>query len=270
MSTILQLKDLSVRYESANPLTDGRFVTAVDRVSLDVARGETVALVGASGSGKSSVAKAVLRLVPATGQIVVLGEDVLNVGWRGPSRQFRKSTQMVFQDPYASLNPVHTIRHHLSRPLALHGTGRGDLEGRMVALLEEVGLTPAADYLDRFPHALSGGQRQRVSIARALATEPALLVADEPTASLDVSLRAGVLSLLRSLTAARGLATLLITHDLGAARQIANRVAVMQNGQLVEIGQTAQVLDQPQHPYTQRLRRAARRDVSLQPLFRVA
>ena len=270
MSVVLDVQGLTVRYSSANPLLDSRYVTAVDDISFQVEEGETVALVGASGSGKSSAAKAILRLAPATGRVRVLGNEVLDTGWQGPPRDFRKQVQMVFQDPYASLNPAHTIRHHITRPLTLHHTAKGDLGARAVALLDEVGLSPGGDYIDRYPHALSGGQRQRVAIARALATEPKLLLADEPTASLDVSLRAGILGLLRDLCGNRGLAMVLITHDLGAARQIANRVAVMDCGRIVEIGPTADVLERPTHPYTRQLRAAARRDSRLEPSFHQA
>ncbi|MCA9515622.1 MAG: ABC transporter ATP-binding protein, partial [Myxococcales bacterium] len=169
--------------------------------------------------------------------------------------------QMVFQDPFGSLNPVHTVLHHLARPLRRHGLARSDAEARSraAALLERVGLSPAADYLDAYPSALSGGQRQRVAIARALAPEPDVLIADEPTSMLDVSLRTGVLNLLAELQRERGLAILLITHDLASARYLANRVAVLYRGEIVEQGPAEQILHTPEHPYTQTLLAAARR-----------
>jgi ABC-type glutathione transport system ATPase component len=166
---------------------------------------------------------------------------------------------MVFQDPFASLNPVHRVRHHLERPLLLHGRARpSDVGTRVVELLESVGLHPAADFVDRHPHDLSGGQRQRVAVARALAAGPKVIMADEPTSMLDASTRVGVLDLLRRLTRERGIAILLITHDLATARHLADRIVVLAGGRVVEQGVTASVFASPTHPYTRQLLEASR------------
>jgi oligopeptide/dipeptide ABC transporter ATP-binding protein len=162
--------------------------------------------------------------------------------------------QMVFQDPFASLNPVHTVAYHLERPLLRHGRATGaDLKPRVHALLESVGLTPAESFAHRYPHELSGGQRQRVAVARALAVEPDVIIADEPTSMLDVSTRRGVLQLLRGLTRERGIGILFITHDLASARHLADRILVLYAGRVVESGRTSEVLASPRHPYTRLL-----------------
>ena len=230
-------------------------VRAVDDVSFEVQAGEVVALVGASGSGKTTVARLIARLdTPSAGQIVWRGQDVLATEPR-PSLAYRAGVQMIFQDPFAVLNPVHTIAHHLERPLRLHrriAAGR-EVAAAVHALLETVGLHPPAEMARKYPHQLSGGQRQRVGIARALAVQPALVLADEPTSMLDVSIRMEILNLLLSLKQRQGLAYLYITHDLGSARAIADRLLVMQAGRIVESGPTATVLAQPAHEYTRAL-----------------
>ncbi len=224
-------------------------------VELSVAGGEVVALVGESGSGKSTVARIVSRLeTPDSGTIKVSGTDYFKAEPKRASRAFRSRVQMIFQDPFGSLNPVHTVAHHIERPLLLHGRATaGDTREAVVSLLAEVGLEPAESYADRFPHELSGGQRQRVAIARALAVEPELVLADEPTSMLDVATRLGVLRLLRRLTEERGISILMITHDLASARQLADRVMVMYAGRIVEAGPTEDLLTNPSHPYTQSL-----------------
>jgi peptide/nickel transport system ATP-binding protein len=241
-----------VRFPAPGRGLRARTLHAVRDVSLDVARGEIVALVGESGSGKSTIARAIARLVPvASGAIAPDGEDARP--GRRPSRAWRRRVQMIFQDPFGSLNPVHDIAHHLIRPLRLHGTRATEAREAARALLEEVGLRPAADYLDKHPHALSGGQRQRVAIARALAPRPDLLLADEPTSMLDVSLRVEVLRLLRRLRDERGLTQILITHDLAAARFTADRIVVLYAGQVMEDAPAGALLDAPLHPYTRLL-----------------
>jgi oligopeptide/dipeptide ABC transporter ATP-binding protein len=227
----------------------------VDDVSIDVAAGEAVALVGESGSGKSTIARLLARLVEPDGGVITLeGKDVLALEPRGPSLGYRSKLQMVFQDPFASLNPIHPVRHHLERPLLRHHrVGKAQLEARALELLTLVGLSPAADFLDAYPTELSGGQRQRVAIARALAVEPRLLMADEPTSMLDASVRMGVLGVLQALVKDQRLGLLLITHDLATARLLCDRVVVLFGGRVVEDGPADQLLRAPSHPYTQAL-----------------
>jgi peptide/nickel transport system ATP-binding protein len=232
-------------------------VQALCDVSFDVQRGEVLAIVGESGSGKTTTARIIARLVaPSSGELWWKGRNVLEAE-RAPSLTYRSQVQMIFQDPFASLNPVHTVGYHLERALRRHGkAGRSDLAEKVHALLETVGLRPPADVAGKFPHQLSGGQRQRVSIARALAVDPELILADEPTSMLDVSIRIDILNLLKGLKEDRGLAYLYITHDLGSARYLADRVVVMYAGHVVEVGPCGPLLDQPAHPYTQLLEAA--------------
>jgi oligopeptide/dipeptide ABC transporter ATP-binding protein len=229
--------------------------TLLKDVSFRLERGEIVALVGESGSGKSTLARLLARLdTPDGGSLRLGGVDVLAQERRGASLAYRGRVQMVFQDPFASLNPVHTVAHHLERPLLRHGRATpAELTARVHALLESVGLTPAESFARRFPHELSGGQRQRVAVARALAVEPDVIIADEPTSMLDVSTRRGVLQLLRGLTRERGIGILFITHDLASARHLADRILVLYAGGVVEAGRTADVLSAPRHPYTRLL-----------------
>src|SRR5690606_7769349 len=217
--------------------------------------GRAVALVGESGSGKSTCARMLARVYqPTRGTITFAGEDIAKFTGKRLA-QYCAEVQMVFQDPFGSLNPTQSIGYHLERPLRLH---RPDLRGReieaeMLALLEGVGLRPAADYLKRRPHELSGGQRQRVAIARALSVRPQVLLADEPTSMLDVSVRLGILNLLEDLKQQRNLAALYITHDIATARYFAEDTAVMYAGHLVEQGPSEAITDNPRHPYTQLL-----------------
>jgi oligopeptide/dipeptide ABC transporter ATP-binding protein len=247
---LLEVRDLVKTFGGG--LLGGPRVAAVDGVSFEVARGEAVALVGESGSGKSTIARLLVRLArPDAGAIALEGEDALAGRAALP---FRARIQMVFQDPFGSLNPVHRVAHHLERPLLRHGKARpAEARARALALLSAVGLEPAADFVDRYPHELSGGQRQRVAIARALAVEPDVLVADEPTSMLDVSIRSGVLALLERLKRERRLAIVLITHDLAAARLLADRILVLYRGRIVEAGPSRQVIRAPLHPYARTL-----------------
>ncbi|MGY1635408.1 ABC transporter ATP-binding protein [Geodermatophilus sp. SYSU D00742] len=226
---------------------------AVDGVDLDVHRGETLGLVGESGCGKSTLGNALLRLVPPTGGTVTFdGIDVTSLDRRG-LRDLRRRAGMVFQDPFASLDPRRTVAQTVSEPLEVHGLrgGRRERAQRVGELLELVGLDPAV--AGRYPHEFSGGQRQRVGIARALAGEPDFLVCDEAIASLDVSVQAQVLNLLRRLQRQLGLTLLFISHDLSAVRHISDRIAVMYLGRVVEVGPAAAVGSTPQMPYTQAL-----------------
>jgi peptide/nickel transport system ATP-binding protein len=234
-------------------------VHAVDDVDLTLRRGWVTALVGESGSGKSTVARLLAQLYPRTaGDIRLHGERAAVSTARG-GRRFRaysRKVQMIFQDPFASLNPVHTVRYHLTRALRIHGRagkGKDELRAALAALLARVQLTPSGSYLDKYPHELSGGQRQRVAIARALAADPEALLADEPVSMLDVSIRLGVLNLLRDLKERLNLAVLYITHDIASARYFADDTLVMYAGRMVEGGDSETVTQRPAHPYTRLL-----------------
>ena len=232
-----------------------RDVAALSDVSFQLHRGRALALVGESGSGKSTCAKILTRMMPATdGQILFDGKDVTRPGDRREVLAYRSQVQMVFQDPFAALNPAHSVRHHLSRPLALHkpNLGYGEREDLTAELSLMVGLDPA-ETLDKYPHELSGGQRQRVNLARAMAVDPAVLIADEPTSMLDVSIRLNILDMFKPLKRDRGIAMLYITHDIATARYVAEETAVIYGGRIVEIGPTSTIIDAPGHPYTRLL-----------------
>ncbi|MGJ7908106.1 ABC transporter ATP-binding protein [Actinopolyspora sp. H202] len=235
-----------------------RKLRAVDEVSFELAAGRTVALVGESGSGKSTVARMLARLLPPTAGEVLLEGERLAAG-RRTTRDYRRKVQMVFQDPFASLNPFHTVGHHLSRPVRLHGgtLTRSAVDERVEGLLERVALEPPERVVAKQPHELSGGQRQRVAIARALAPGPRVLLADEPVSMLDVSIRLDILNLIDGLKRAEDLAVLYITHDLATARHFSEQVLVMYRGQVVERGSSDEVILRPKHPYTQLLRDSA-------------
>jgi oligopeptide transport system ATP-binding protein len=225
---------------------------AVDDISLEVGAGETVALVGESGSGKSTAARCLLRLEdPDQGRVVIGGEEV-TAARPARVRELRRDMQIVFQDPTASLNPRRTVGQLVGEPLMLHGIARGrQARQRVEQMLEQCGLQ--ASHADAYPHQLSGGQRQRVGLARALVTEPRFVVLDEPTSALDVSVQAQLLNLLRRLQRELDLAFLFITHDLSVARWMAQRIAVMYAGQIVELAPTEELFAHPLHPYTQML-----------------
>jgi peptide/nickel transport system ATP-binding protein len=236
-------------------MLDPTVLRAISGISLKLVRGRALALVGESGSGKSTCARMIARVfAPTRGTIRYMGEDIS--AFRGRRmQQYRADVQLVFQDPFGSLNPTQSIGYHLERPLRLHRPElRGKaVEGEMLGLLESVGLRPASDYLKRRPHELSGGQRQRVAIARSLSVRPQVLLADEPTSMLDVSVRLGILNLLEDLKEQRRLAALYITHDIATARYFAEETAVLYAGHLVEQGPSTSITDDPQHPYTQLL-----------------
>jgi peptide/nickel transport system ATP-binding protein/oligopeptide transport system ATP-binding protein len=227
-------------------------VQAVDGVSFKVAAGETLALVGESGCGKSTVGRLLLRLIdPTAGRVTFEGEDALALAG-GDLRRFRSQAQLIFQDPYASLNPRMTVGDMLGEPLLLHTQlSAGDRRLRVGELLGLVGLR--RDHADRFPHEFSGGQRQRVAIARALAAEPKLIVCDEPVSALDVSIRSQILNLLKDLQDRLGLAYVFISHDLAVVKHVAARIAVMYLGRIVETGPADRIFTEPRHPYTQAL-----------------
>jgi peptide/nickel transport system ATP-binding protein len=234
-----------------------QWLDAVQDLSFTLHKGEIIALVGASGSGKSTVARMICQLLPATSGEIRLDETALTPR-NAHQPQLRRRVQMIFQDPFASLNDIHSVRHHLTRPLLRHRLcSRSQLEPRICALLEEVGLSPAAEFIDKFPHEMSGGERQRVAIARVLAVEPDLIVADEPTSMLDVSIRIEILTLLHRLRTQREVAFLFITHDLAAARYFSDRILVLCEGRLVEESLAETLVSAPQHPYAQQLVAAA-------------
>ena len=247
--TLLQVRDLVKHYRAGGFFRAAPPVRAVQGVSFDIAQGETLALVGESGCGKSSVGRTVLRLQePTAGSAVFEGVDLFSLP-RTDLRRMRRRMQIIFQDPYSSLNPRMTVGAAIAEGIEIHRLASGKEVGRRVgALLEEVGLD--RDHLRRYPHEFSGGQRQRIGIARALAVEPSFIVCDEPVSALDVSVQAQVLNLLADLQRDRGISYLFIAHDLAVVRQIARRVAVMYLGKIVEEGPTESLLREPRHPYT--------------------
>jgi len=230
-------------------------VKACHEVSFDLARGETLAIVGESGSGKSTLARTLLRVTrPTSGSALFYGADPVDLVTLSARelKAVRSQIQMIFQDPFSSLNPRMTVEQIVAEPLVIHRRARGgELEDRVISMLRRVGIRP--EYRGRYPNAFSGGQRQRIGIARALILEPLLVVADEAVSALDVSVQAQVVNLLKDLQEEFGLTYLFIAHDLSVVRHVAQRVAVMTRGEIVELGETAQVFDEPQHDYTRRL-----------------
>lgn len=251
---ILSVKSLQKYF----PIKRGLFrrqvgaVQAVDGITFDIKRGETLGLVGESGCGKSTAGRTILQLLqPTGGQVLFNGEDLTKLG-KSELRQSRRNMQMIFQDPYSSLNPRMTVGNIISEPLVIHGLGNSaSRKDRVQELLKVVGLNPY--FINRYPHEFSGGQRQRIGIARALATNPSFIVADEPISALDVSIQAQVVNLLDDLKSEMGLTYLFIAHDLSMVRYISDRVAVMYLGRIVEMGARDEVYDHPLHPYTQAL-----------------
>jgi len=253
--TSVHVTDLVKDYTIRNGLKRTR-LRAVDHVNLELVPGRTVALVGESGSGKSTIAKILTRMeTPTAGKVDVRLDD----GTAVHRAAYRREVQMVFQDPFASLNPFHSIEHHIARPLRIHGrTAAGEeTHRRVLEMLERVNLTPAANIAPRRPHELSGGQRQRVAIARALAPGSRVLIADEPVSMLDVSIRLGVLNLLGRLQREDDLAVLYITHDLATARHFSDEIVVLYRGRVVERGPADAVILDPHHEYTKLLALAA-------------
>jgi peptide/nickel transport system ATP-binding protein len=250
----LEVRDLSKNFAIGGTIRR-QHVHAVEDVSFSLQPGRITALVGESGSGKSTVARLIARLYdPTSGSVLFDGGDVARVRSRREVLRYRSQVQLIFQDPFGSLNPVKTVMHHIERPLRIHRiVSPSQVEERVRELLQTVGLVPPEEIAAKYPHELSGGQRQRVAIARALAVEPKVVLADEPTSMLDVSIRIGILNLMLKLKEERDIAFLYVTHDLASARYLADDILVMYAGQIVERGPIEQVLAQPLHPYTRLL-----------------
>jgi len=252
---LLELRDVKTHFPVRHGLVFQRevgTVRAVDGVSLTVAAGEVVGLVGESGCGKSTLARTIMQLIPPTAGTVLLGGRNLTTGSAAELRAARRELQMVFQDPYASLNPRLTVFDTLAEPMRVHRVCPTEvIPSRVAALMERVGLAPR--FVRKYPHEFSGGQRQRIAIARALALEPRIIVADEPVSALDVSIQAQILNLLAGLCRDMNLALVFIAHDLSVVKHISDRVAVMYLGRIVELGAAVDVIERPAHPYTRAL-----------------
>lgn len=256
----LELKHVSKHFPLRSLTGYGKVVHAMDDVSLTLEAGGSLALVGESGSGKTTTASVIARLYERdSGELIVDGEPARSFRNRAESLAYKRKVQLIFQDPFGSLNPTHRIRSILERPFLIHGLAKvgSDLEAMLRDILEQVGLTPAADYLDRFPHELSGGQRQRVNIARTFAAGPSIVLADEPTSMLDVSIRMGVMNMMLDLKDRKGVSYLYITHDLAGARYMCGTIAVMYAGMIMEIGATEDVIGRALHPYVKLLKSAS-------------
>jgi peptide/nickel transport system ATP-binding protein len=252
-SGVLEVRGLTKEFSVGGAFRKSR-LHAVDDVSFTLEPGRVTALAGESGSGKSTVARLLAKLYePTAGSVVFDGKDIAHEKGTRKTLAYRSQVQMIFQDPFGSLNPVKTVRHHIARPLKIHGLAQDNVEGRILSLLDTVGLVPPKHIADKYPHEISGGQRQRVSIARALAVEPRVVIADEPISMLDVSIRIGILNLIADLKEQHGLSFLYVTHDLASARYVADELLVMYAGHIVEQGPVDAVLGEPLHPYTQLL-----------------
>ncbi|MCX6058782.1 MAG: ABC transporter ATP-binding protein [Chloroflexi bacterium] len=254
----LEVRGLKKYFDADRPSffsREPRYVHAVDGIDFQLRHSEVIALVGESGCGKSTLALLLMGLEePTEGAILFEGRDITHLN-DNERKGLRRKIQMIFQDPYESLNPTQTIEEIINEPLVVHGIGnnKNERDERVKKAMEDSGLKPAEVYLQRFPHELSGGQRQRVVIAAALVLEPEILLADEPVSMLDVSIRAEIINLLAELRITRQIAVIFITHDLGSVGFFADRVAVMYLGRIVEIGTMLEVLEKPQHPYTKAL-----------------
>lgn len=254
-SQSIEVENLVIDFALDNALFNRQYMRALNGVSFSIKAGEAMALVGESGSGKSTCARTLCRLYkPTDGVLKLNGRDINASASKMTQAELAKQIQMIFQDPFGSLNPVHTIRHQMYRPIRIHMPElKGDaIEDYMLSILERVGLSPAKQTADKFPHELSGGQRQRVAIARALATGAKFILADEPISMLDVSIRLGILNLMADMKE-EGIGFLYITHDIATARYFAERTGVMYVGHMVEWGNSDSVTQNPQHPYTQLL-----------------
>jgi len=255
---ILEVRNLKKEFQSPGLLSKDNLI-AVNDISFKIFEGEIVGLVGESGSGKSTIAKLVTRLIrPSMGSIYLDGKDRKITDSRNVPLEYRKNVQMVFQDPFGSLNSIHTVYHHLTRPLIRHGLkNQKGMYQHIVDLLEKVGLTPGEKFAEKFPHQMSGGERQRVSIARALSLDPKIIVADEPTSMLDVSIRMEILEIFAKMRKENNLTVLFITHDLASARYLADRIIVLKNGKIIEQNKSEDLIQTPVEKYTKDLIKAA-------------
>jgi peptide/nickel transport system ATP-binding protein len=251
---LLEARSLTKHFISGNAFSR-RVVRALEDFNVKLFPGRVTALVGESGSGKSTASRLLSRLYePTSGDILYDGQSVLREKSRRSLLQYRSRVQMIFQDPFSSLNPIHSVEYHLQRPLRIHGKVKGrSTHAQVLDLLDRVSLDPPEDYASKYPHQLSGGQRQRVAIARALAVEPRILLADEPISMLDVSIRIGILNLMAKLRDDDNIAFLYVTHDLASARYFSDEAMVMYAGHVVESGGSEELIQNPQHPYTQLL-----------------
>ncbi|GIL12222.1 MAG: ABC transporter ATP-binding protein [Chloroflexota bacterium] len=252
---ILEARNLTMHFHTGGALSR-KTVKAVQQANLKLYSGRVTALVGESGSGKSTIIRMLARLyTPTDGQIIFRGEDALRDKSRRAALYYRSQVQMIFQDPFSSLNPVHQVKYHLERPLRIHGKARSRaaLNDQIDVLLKRVSLTPTEEFAVKYPHQLSGGQRQRVAIARALAVQPEVILADEPVSMLDVSIRMGILNLMAVLRDEQNIAFLYVTHDIASARYFADETLVMYAGFIVEGAGSEELIQEPKHPYTQLL-----------------
>ena len=256
--TVIKVEKLVKEFKIGG-ITKTKIVHAVNDVDLEIGEEEVLGLVGESGSGKTTVARVMVRLYePTSGKIILNGKEIPRKMGRRRLLDYRKHVQMIFQDPFSSLNPLHDVEYTLERPLKVHRMGnKSERKERIKELLEICGLVPAKNFMDKYSYELSGGQRQRVGIARALAVRPQLILADEPTSMLDVSIRLDIMNLMLDLKEREKVSYLFITHDLAGAHYISDRIAIMYAGHLVEIGPSDEVINEPKHPYTQLLKKAA-------------
>ncbi len=260
VDNILEIKNINKHFPIKSFKGYGRFVHAMDDVSFELRKGEVLAIVGESGSGKTTTANVIAGLYePTSGDIYFEGKKMGKKMNRKNELAYRKKVQMIFQDPFSSLNPTHTIFSILERPFIIHGlvSGKKNLRLEISKLLELVGLEPAEQYIDKFPHELSGGQRQRVNIARTFSVSPDLILADEPTSMLDVSIRMSIMNMMLDYRDRQGISYIYITHDLAGARYMSDKIAVMYAGMLMEIGSAEDVINSTFHPYTRLLKSAA-------------
>jgi peptide/nickel transport system ATP-binding protein len=256
---ILELKEVSMHFPVKKFGRKEEYVHAMDNISFSLSKGEILAIVGESGSGKTTIANVVAKLhQPTSGKIYFDDQDIYAKKVRKNNLQYRKNVQMIFQDPFGALNPTHTIRSILERPFIIHNLAdRKNVEEKIKEVLIQVGLEPPEQFIDKFPHELSGGQLQRINIARAISVEPVLLLADEPTSMLDVSIRIIIMNMIKKFREEDNISYLYITHNLAGARYIADRIGVMYAGILMELGPADEIIQNAFHPYTQLLRSAA-------------